>query len=231
VGLLEALSANEQRFAARVDIVTEGEPPRSAFVLTHGLACRYRILRNGRRQILTFVLPGDTSDLNGFLIRAMDHSIGTLTPTRIATSQWEFVIDIPAKYPRLGAALWWSALQEDAIQRERIVALGRRSARARVAYILCELVWRQKAIGLSEDHAIRLPLTQIDLGDAVGLTPVAVNRALQEFRRNELITLERGRLVLLLIDRLMEIAQLSQDYLHLNGAPLPIRRYFERSGL
>jgi CRP-like cAMP-binding protein len=72
-----------------------------------------------------------------------------------------------------------------------------RSARGRTAYLLCELVWRQRAAGLSEDHAIRLPLTQIDLGDALGLTAVAVNRALQDFRRNGWITLDRRRLALL----------------------------------
>jgi CRP-like cAMP-binding protein len=230
VALLEALCVNEERFAARVDIIAEGDAPRPAFVLTHGLACRYRILRNGRRQILTFLVPGDTSDLHGFLITTTDHSISTLMPSRIATIQWEIAIGIAAEHPRLRAALGWSALQEDAIMRERMVSLGRRSARGRTAYLLCELVWRQRAAGLSEDHAIRLPLTQIDLGDALGLTPVAVNRALQDFRRNGWITLERRRLALLAIERLMEIAQFNQDYLHLDGGSQQIRRYFDRLG-
>jgi CRP-like cAMP-binding protein len=162
----------------------------------------------GRRQILTFLVPGDTSDLHGFLITTTDHSISTLMPSRIATIQWEIAIGVAAEHPRLRAALGFSALQEDGIMRERMVSLGRRSARGRTAYLLCELVWRQRAAGLSEDHAIRLPLTQIDLGDALGLTPVAVNRALQDFRRNGWITLERRRLALLAIERLMEIASL-----------------------
>jgi CRP-like cAMP-binding protein len=105
VALLEALCVNEERFAARVDIVAEGDVPRPAFVLTHGLACRYRILRNGRRQILTFLVPGDTSDLHGFLITTTDHSISTLMPSRIATIQWEIAIGVAAEHPRLRAAL------------------------------------------------------------------------------------------------------------------------------
>jgi CRP-like cAMP-binding protein len=82
-------------------------------------------------------------------------------PTRIATISRATVLDLFENHPRIGAALWWSALQQNAINRERIVALGRRSARGRVAYMLCELVWRQRAVGLAEDHAIRLPLRRV----------------------------------------------------------------------
>lgn len=228
IALLESLCVNEESFPAHVDIVTEGQVPRSPFVLTDGLACRYRVLRDGRRQILTFLVPGDTSNLHGFLIQAMDHSIATLMPTRIAMVQWEIVMGITTGYPRLGGALWWSALQEEAIMRERIVSIGRRSARGRIAYLLCEFVWRQRAVGLSNDDEIRLPLTQTELGDAAGLTSVAVNRALQDFRRNGWIKFSRGRLTLLATEKLLDIAQFSQRYLHLDGAPTPIRRYFDQ---
>jgi CRP-like cAMP-binding protein len=140
--------------------VVEGEMPRSAFVVTRGMACRYRLMPDGRRQILTILIPGDFFDLHGFVLQAMDHSVATIVPTRIAAIGREAVIDIIANHPRIGAALWWSAMQEEAMLRERIVALGRRSARGRVAYLLCELVWRHRAIGMAEDHAIRLPFTQ-----------------------------------------------------------------------
>jgi CRP-like cAMP-binding protein len=109
--------------------------------------------------------------------------------------------------------------------RERIVALGRRSARGRVAYLLCELVWRQQAVGLAEDHAIRLPLTQAELADALGLTSVHVNRILQVFRRDNLITLAHYRLTLLNVERLQQIAAFNQDYLHLGGAPAAVLSY------
>jgi CRP-like cAMP-binding protein len=101
-------------------------------------------------------------------------------PTRLAVIERNTVIDIVANHPRLGAALWWSALQEDAMLHERIVALGRRNAQGRIAYLLCELFWRQKAIGMIGDLAIRLPLTQAELADTLGLTAVHVNRKLQD---------------------------------------------------
>jgi len=227
IGVLETLCLPEERFRAGANIVVEGETPRSAFVLTRGMACRFRLMPDGRRQILTILIPGDFFDLHGFLLKAMDHSVAAIGPTRIAAIGREAVIDIIANHPRIGAALWWSAMQEEAMLRERIVALGRRTARGRVAYILCELVWRQRAIGMAEDHAIRLPFTQTDLADTLGLTSVHTNRVLQGFRRDELITLERQRLILRDIERLQAISGLTPDYLKLSSTPSEVLRYFD----
>lgn len=226
--MLGELAPGEERFGAHVDIVAEGDVPRPAFLMTEGIACRYRVLANGRRQILSFIMPGDICDLHGFLLEAMDHSIGTIAPSRIAPILRDRVIAVMADHPRIAAAFWWSALQDEAMQRERIVALGRRDARGRVAYLLCELVWRQIANGTSENHAVPLPLTQLEIGDALGLTSVHVNRVLQELRRDRLITLDHRRLVLLDIRRLQGIAELNRDYLHLGGAPKEARRYLDR---
>ena len=224
VRILDALCLNEERFNADTDIVREGDVPRSAFVLTHGMAFRYRLMPDGKRQILTFMIPGDIFGLHAFLLRAMDHSIGTLVPTRIAPISRDTVSDLFEHHARIGAALWWSVMQEEAMLRERIVALGRRSARGRVAYLLCEIVWRQRAVGIAEDHSVRLLFTQTDLGDMLGLTSVHINRVLQGFRRDELITLDRRRLTLLDIESLQAIAGLTPEYLILNSTPPDILR-------
>jgi CRP-like cAMP-binding protein len=225
VDLLVALCAKEESFAPRTNISTEGEPPRSDFVLTSGMACRYRLMPNGTRQLLTFLIPGDFCDLRSFLLRSMDHSIGTILETRIAAIGRQTVTHLFAHHPRIAAALRWSAMQEEAMLRERIVSLGRRNAHGRVAHLLCELVWRQMANGSSDNHAIRLPLTQTDLADALGLTSVHVNRVLQEFRRDRLITLARQRLKLLDVPKLQGIAEFNRDYLHLDDTPIEVSRY------
>lgn len=223
--VLDALCANEESFGAKVNLSIEGESPRTAFVITHGMACRYRLMPEGNRQLLSFLIPGDLCDLQGYLLSAMDHSIITISPTRIAAIPREAVTDLINRHPRIAAALWWSAMQEEAMLRERIVSLGRRGARGRVAHILCELVWRQMANGTSEDHAIRLPLTQADLGDALGLSAVHVNRVLQYFRQNDIITLEHRLLTLLDMPKLQDIAGFTRDYLHLGGTPIDAARY------
>jgi CRP-like cAMP-binding protein len=228
VGALVALCAREERFRAGSDIAIKGRAPRPGFVVTHGMAWRYRLLSGGRRQILTVLIPGDFFDLYGFLLEAMDHSVAAVGPTRIAVIERQAVTRIVAAHPRLAAALWWSALQEQAMLRERIVALGRRDASGRLAYFLCEIMWRMQAIGLCEDNGVRLPFTQTDLADALGLTPVHVNRILQRFRRDGLITLDHRRLVLRDLGRLQAIAELTPDYLHLGRAPPEALRHAHR---
>jgi CRP-like cAMP-binding protein len=222
---LSDLASATKRFEARVDIVAEGDVPPTAFVLTEGMACRYRLLSDGRRQILGFIIPGDISDLHGYLLKVMDHSISTIVPTQIAAIARDAVAEIVADHPRIAAALRWCAMQGEAMLREHIVALGRRDARGRVAYMLCELVWRHMANGMSDNHAIRLPLTQIEIADTLGLTPVHVNRVLQDFRKSGLIRLERRRLTLLALPRLQRVAELKDDYLHLGGASMEIEHY------
>src|SRR3954452_9673804 len=226
--LLDRLLQPDERFEADQDIIAEGQVPRSVFVLKEGMACRYRIFPDGRRQIMTFLLPGDLCDLQVFLFKAMDHSIGTLTPVRIAAIVEADVLDMAVPDPRISAGLWWSTMQEEAMLRERIVSLGRRDGRRRVAYLLCELVWRQQAVGQGSRNTISLPLTQSELADALGLTAVHINRVLQELRQQNLLTLEQRRLVLLDIDALALIAEFNADYLHLGGASEEIRRYFDQ---
>ena len=225
--ILDALGTEERHFHADVDIVDEGMAPRSVFLVKEGLAVRYRVLPDGRRQIMTCLIPGDLCDMHVFLLKARDHSIGTITPVRIAPISRESMMEVFAHHPRISAALWWSALQEEAMLRERIVSLGRRDARGRIAYLLCELLWRHAAVGLTDGEVFRLPLTQTELGDTLGLTPVHVNRVLKEFRARRLIAMEHRMVALLNVPGLQEIAAFDKSYLNLGGASDEVARYFD----
>ncbi len=176
---------------------------------------------------MTFLLPGDLCDYHVFLLTAMDHSIGTLTPLRIASISRKTMMDTFTRHPRISAALWWNAMQEEAMLRERIVSLGRRDARGRIAYLLCELLWRHQAVGLVEGGRFSLPLTQLEMGDTLGLTPVHVNKILQEFRRRGLLTIGRRMLNIIDMERLQSIAAFNNNYLQLGGASKEIERYFD----
>ena len=226
--VLDSLVTTEERFRADSDIVSEGMVPRSVFLLQEGMAVRYRNLPDGRRQIMTFLIPGDLCDPHVFLLRAMDHSIGTLTPVRVSPVPHDTLMKTFATRPRISAALWWSSLQEEAMLRERIVSLGRRDARGRIAYLLCELLWRHAAMGLADGEVFRLPLTQTELGDALGLTPVHVNRVLRAFREQRLIILENRLLRVLDVEGLQDIAAFDKTYLHYGGASPEVLRYFDR---
>lgn len=225
--VLDSFGTQERRFPADVDIVAEGMTPRSVFVVKEGMAIRYRALPDGRRQIMTFLIPGDVCDTYVFLLKARDHSIGTITPVRVGLISRESMMELFAHRPRISAALWWSSLQEEAMLRERIVSLGRRDARGRIAYLLCELLWRYAAVGLTDGDTFRLPLTQTELGDTLGLTPVHVNRVLKEFRARRLIAMEHRMISLLDVFGLQEIAAFDKSYLNLGGASEEVVRYFD----
>ena len=223
---MDGLTSIVEDIAAGRDIVSEGMAPRQVFVILDGMAVRYRWLPDGGRQILTFLIPGDLCDMHVFLAKAMDHSIGTITPVRLASISRDQMMDVFTVRPRISAALWWSSMQEEAMLRERIVSLGRRDARGRIAYFLCELLWRHRAVGLNTADTFPLPLTQTELGDTLGLTPVHINRILKEYREAGLIAMGHRRIDLLDIAGLQRLADFTPAYLHLNGASDEIARYF-----
>jgi CRP-like cAMP-binding protein len=227
IGLLETLCAREERIPARVSLAEEGNAPTRGFVVTRGLAYRYRDMRDGRRQILTFIIPGDFFGLHAFLRKSIDYSIITLTPTRLARIERAQLIEIVEHHPRIVAALWCHTMQEAAVLRERVVRLGRGNAHVRIAYLFCEFLWRYRAVGLGEgeDHTLSMPLTQVEIADTLGLTAVHVNRVLQDFRREGVITLARRRLTLHRLDQLQHLAGCSQDYLHLTDVPAATERF------
>ena len=215
---LDQLAGADGALAAGADLVLEGERPPDLFLLKQGLAMRYRALRDGGRQVITFLIPGDLCDMHGHLLRRNDHSVRALAPSRVAVVSRAGMVAFCAAHPRLAAAINWAAQQEEAMLRERIVSLGRRDARGRLAFLLCELLWRHRAVGLADGARFPLPLTQNELADSLGLTPVHVNRVLQEFRGRGLLTKDRRNLDLLDVDGLCDIAGFDADYLHLDGA-------------
>lgn len=163
-----------------------------------------------------------------FLLKTMDHSIGTITPVRIASLSREGLVKTFATRLRISAALWWSSLQEEAMLRQRIVALGRRDPRGRIAYLICELLWRYAALGLTKDQIFPLPLTQTEVGDTLGLTSVHINRVLREFREQRLIAMQHKLLHVFNVEGLQEIAAFSKEYLHLDGPSSEVSCYFNQ---
>jgi CRP-like cAMP-binding protein len=214
---LAQLTTLKRNFRSATDLVSEGDAPIGLIVVLDGMLCRYRITSDGRRQILTFVLPGDFCGIHNSLVQRMDHGIATIGPSSISITARERVVHILRESPWINEVLWWSNLQELSVEREHLVSLGRRNAHARVACLLCELVWRLEAVGLCEGDEVRLPMTQTDLADALGLTPIHVNRVLHDFRNKRLIAMNRSRLRLLDFEKLVQIADVSRNYLHLDG--------------
>ena len=220
---LNGLVLRSEEFPAHSDIIREGEMPTGVFVVITGHACRYKILSDGPRQILDFMFPGDKTELYGLLLKATDHGIFTLGPTTIARIDRKRLIAEMFDHPHVTVALWWNALQREAILRERITAIGRRDAYARVAHLLCEMFERLTLVGETVDHNYKLPVTQAELGDALGLSEVYANRMLRRLQNEKLIVSDRRILRIPDLDALKVAAAFDARYLHLDGAPQAVR--------
>jgi CRP-like cAMP-binding protein len=217
--LLNRLTSERQSwFDARQDIVREGEHSPDIHIVLSGLACRYKLLENGGRQIMAFLVPGDPCDSEIFILKAMDHSIGTLTRSLIASISGEVMQDLLLNRPGIALAFWWSTLQDEGVLRERIIDEGRRDAYSRIAFMIFEMLLRMRAVGVIEDENFEFPITQTDLADATGLTPVHVNRMLQQLRQEGLIAIEGKRWTVLNTEGLRKAAQFEASYLHLDRA-------------
>jgi CRP-like cAMP-binding protein len=200
--------------AARADIIEEGDDPRAVNIILDGWACRYRQLRDGRRQVVSFLLPGDPCDPHVFLLDRMDHAIGAITPVVLAQIPGRTLQDLAARSPALDDAFMRETLATAAIQREWSVSLGRRSAIERLAHLFCELHARLDAVGLADGASCPLPLTQTDLADALGQTSVHINRTLRDLRGQGLITVRGRRLTVHDPGGLAELAHFDPTYLH-----------------
>jgi CRP-like cAMP-binding protein len=208
---------NVRKIGPRKLIIQQGDKPHEAYVILEGIACRYKLLPEGTRQIMDFLIPGDLCDGHVFVIRKMDHSIGTISPCTVAYVDLPRLAKLIEEYPRISRALWWVSLIDEAVLREWIANVGRRPADKRIAHLLCELFMRLERIGQANGSSVEVPISQIDLADAVALSTVHTNRVLRSMAKKKLIAMQRGSITVKDVKTLMQIAEFDSSYLDMNG--------------
>lgn len=211
--LLNSVIKEPRTVPAHVDLATEGDKPLFVHLILEGFACRYKFTAEGNRQIMAFLLPGDFCDLHVFVLKKMDHSIATISKCTVVDIPREDILKLLER-PRVSLALWCAALVDAAVLREWLVNVGQRHAAQRLAHVLCELLLRLGIVGLA-DKGFELPISQIDLADTIGTSPVHLNRVLQELRRGNLITWKGDKLAIKDIDALMKFSGFNPNYLHI----------------
>lgn len=176
---LADLESQERQWRRGAVIVREGEPLRELFVVRSGWLHCSAMLGNGNRQILRFYFPGELPGLTALAYRDASETLTAVTDVALGIFSREQLGEVLGQHPRLGALLLMSAVAERASLADRLASIGRTSARARVAALLCEIYHRLKRLGHVENGAMSLPLTQEEIGDATGLTSVHVNRMMR----------------------------------------------------
>ena len=213
---LASVCSDAHEMGPRRNIIREGDRPDHVHLMVDGWAARYKLLPHGARQITAFLLPGDICDLHVTILGEMDHSITTLTRSKVAFIPRDRMDELTCR-ATIAKAFWWATLVDEAVLRAWIVNVGRRDAFEAIGHLFCELYVRMKNVGLTTDHHFELPLTQEEIGDALGLTPVHVNRVLQRMRADNLISLKRNALTIHDYGRLQKAAGFNSNYLHIRN--------------
>lgn len=216
---LRAAISDSQTVEADRTIIRAGEDVSQCVLLIEGLLCRYKDLRNGERQIMELHVPGDFADLHSFTLKRLDHNVMALTRCRLAFAPHERLEAISREHPHLTRLLWFSTNLDAAIHREWVLSLGRRTAVGRLAHLFCELHVRLGLAGLTEGDEYPLDLTQADLAECMGLTPVHVNRTLKDLREQGLVEFRGGRVRIDDLPGLRRVAEFDPGYLYLDRRP------------
>jgi CRP-like cAMP-binding protein len=195
------------------DILVAGNHYESVYVNHDGWLFRYKILHDGSRQIIDFILPGQIFGLQACLFQRSLYSVATITETSLSIIPFDMIDDVFERAPRLGKALFWSAACEGAILAEHLIDAARRSAYERISHLLLELFVRLKVAGLIDAMSFDMPLTQELIGDALGLTTVHVNRTMRSLREDKLIAIDGKVVTILDFEGLSLLSDFENSYL------------------
>ena len=197
-------------------IAREREKTTHSCLLVSGFAIRHKIVANGARQIVAIHMDGDLVDLQNSFLGVADHSVQVLTEAEVALIPRQAIKALAFARPRVGLAMWFDTLVDASVFREWIANVGRRDAHTRIAHLLCEFSLRLRVAGLGEATNYELPMSQEQIADCTGLTPVHVNRMMKLLETENLISRRSSRSVTIGNWRkLARVGDFDSNYLHL----------------
>jgi CRP-like cAMP-binding protein len=207
-----------RQFTPHEVVVREDDQPSFIFLMVDGCVVRSTVTAAGQRQIMALQIAGDVLNLQNLFLARMDHSIIALAPTTIALIPHQEIRDLFDAYPLIAMRLWHETFIDGAISRKWLAGVGRRSAYARLAHLICEYFARIKKSGFPDSETFNFPLTQTEVGDALGLSTVHVNRTVKKLREEGLVSWHLHSLTILDFERLKEVADFDDAYLELRSS-------------
>ena len=214
---LDAIIDGEITIRRRRDLVVDGYEYRKLGFVKEGYAMRYKLLRNGKRQILNVILPGDVVGLPGsFHDRAL-YSVTAISDLRMHVCVLDAYIRLCYQRPQFGLALSWIAVQEATTYAEHIIDVGRRTPIERLSHFLLELYARLRAVGYAEENRFTLPFSQEVMSDVLGLSVPHLNRMMQQLRAEKLIADSERQVEFIDIEAMQTLAH----YQPLDLMPIP----------
>lgn len=221
---LFGLPFRERTCEAGLYLVRDGSPIDECVLILEGFAFRHKLTVEGTRQIVSLHIDGDFVDLEGALLNVSDHNVQTLTRCKVAVVPRRHIRALLRARPAIARAMWVDTLVDASIHREWVLNVGRRQAPERIAHLFCEIGRRLEVAGLARPDGFLLPMTQEQLADATGLTPVHVNRTVKALEADGFV--QRNRRFLRVPDwqALRSFAGFNEIYLHLDQVAQPTAR-------
>lgn len=219
VEFLADLHEPRRKISRHREIVVAGRRCDHFFILCSGVVSRYKVLSDGKRQILDLGLPGDFIGFPSCLFDVAVNSVSSLTDVEVSPVSFGQLFNLFARFPRVGTALFCSSASEVAMYGEHLVDLGRRTAYERLAHLILELLVRLRAAGLADALSYTLPLTQELMADVLGLSGPHINRMVRCLRDEDLATIEGQRVVIHDLGSLSALAGFEERYL--TRRPIP----------
>ena len=179
----------------RRDLVLEGYESHKLHVVVSGIAARYKTLANGKRQVLSVVLPGDIIGMPSAFFQPARYSVTAISNMVVDLITIQKLLDVCYKIPRLAIGMLLYSEMELAYYADRIVDIGRRSPLERVAHFLLELHARLHSAGRAPERSFEMPLSQEIIGDLLGLSAPHVNRMLHQLQAERLICMDRRQII------------------------------------
>jgi CRP-like cAMP-binding protein len=207
--LLEA----DLRVGKRRDLVVDGFEYRKLGFVESGFASRYKLLRNGKRQIVNLIMPGDVVGLPGSFVEKACYSVAALSDMKLQVCSLSSYVSLCYRRPLFGLALSWLAVQESIICAEHAINTGRRTPSERLAHLLLEVHSRLEAVGLASSDSFDLPFSQEVMSDVLGLSVPHLNRTLAKLRSDGLIDMAAHRIYLLDTKALQLVGHFQQSRL------------------
>ena len=219
VTMIKSFSYSIRNLIHDEDIIRQGDDPNLAVLVILGTVARYHLLPSGRRQFLSFHLKGDLPDAQGLFLEKMDHAVCSVGNATIASIPHKQMIKAFELRPNVGFAIWRETLIDGAIFREAITNNSARPPTVRMAHFFCELFYRAKAAGITDDQTLDFPVLLPQLADTLGMALATVNRSLSDLRDAKALDFRLAKLTILDSKRLTKVGQFSPSYLHLRKPP------------
>lgn len=208
-----------RQFEPQEDLIRQGDVPKHAALVLAGMVGRYHLRSGGSRQYLSFHITGDMPDAQGIFIDQMDHAVCAMGRATVAFIPHGEIVKAFKARPQLAFAVWRETLIDAAIFREAITNNSARPAHTRMAHLFCELFYRARTSSVAEQDSLELPLSLVQLGEALGMAIATVNRTLHRLRATGSVEFRDGLLTVKNWDRLAKVGEFDPLYLHLKKLP------------